>query len=86
MDATKQNVAGYVKLKLYKCNETVGGRRSGHSLYSEEHSTFEADEVYNQKDAEGFLRLNALRFIIEGKKQRERIAEMVGNEEECVVC
>jgi argininosuccinate synthase len=39
------------------------------SLYSEAHSTFEEDEVYNQKDAEGFIRLNALRRIIAGKKR-----------------
>ncbi|MGB5505130.1 MAG: argininosuccinate synthase [Sulfurovum sp.] len=82
IDATQDHVQGDVKLKLYKGNITVVGRRSDVSLYSEEHSTFEEDEVYNQKDAEGFIRLNALRFIIEGKKQPERIAAMVGTEEE----
>ena len=86
IDATQEHVEGDVKLKLYKGNVTVVGRRSASSLYSEEHSTFEEDEVYNQKDAEGFIRLNALRFIIEGKKQPERIAAMVGNEEEVEVC
>ena len=87
IDATQEYVEGDVKLKLYKGNVTVVGRRSASSLYSEEHSTFEEDEVYNQKDAEGFIRLNALRFIIEGKKQPERIAAMVGNEEDEVeVC
>ena len=86
IDATQEHVEGDVKLKLYKGNVTVVGRRSAQSLYSEEHSTFEEDEVYNQKDAEGFIRLNALRFIIEGKKQPERIAEMVGKEEEVEVC
>jgi argininosuccinate synthase len=87
IDATQEHVEGDVKLKLYKGNVTVVGRRSASSLYSEEHSTFEEDEVYNQKDAEGFIRLNALRFIIEGKKQPERIAAMVGNDEEEVeVC
>ena len=82
IDATQEHVQVDVKLKLYKGNVTVVGRRSDVSLYSEEHSTFEEDEVYNQKDAEGFIRLNALRFIIEGKKQPERIAAMVGSEEE----
>ena len=82
IDATQDHVQGDVKLKLYKGNITVVGRRSDVSLYSEEHSTFEEDEVYNQKDAEGFIRLNALRFIIEGKKQPERIAAMMANDEE----
>ena len=76
IDKTQENVNGEVRLKLYKGNVTVVGRSSIHSLYSEEHSTFEEDEVYNQKDAEGFIRLNALRFIIEGKKQPERIKRM----------
>jgi argininosuccinate synthase len=66
IDETQKNVEGDVKLKLYKGNVMVVGRTSPKSLFSEAHSTFEADEVYNQKDAEGFIRLNALRFIIEG--------------------
>jgi argininosuccinate synthase len=66
IDATQVNVEGTVRLKLYKGNVFVVGRESEKSLFSEEHSTFEEDEVYNQKDAEGFIRLNALRFIIEG--------------------
>ena len=66
IDTTQKYVQGTVKLKLYKGNVMVVGRQSEKSLFSEEHSTFEADEVYNQKDAEGFIRLNALRFIIEG--------------------
>ncbi|MEA3455492.1 MAG: argininosuccinate synthase [Campylobacterota bacterium] len=86
IDATQENVEGEVKLKLYKGNVTVVGRESDLSLYSEEHSTFEEDEVYDQSDAEGFIRLNALRFIIEGKKQPQRIAELVGNTEEVEVC
>jgi argininosuccinate synthase len=76
IDKTQENADGEVRLKLYKGNVTVVGRSSPKSLYSEEHSTFEEDEVYNQKDAEGFIRLNALRFIIEGKKQPERIKRM----------
>ena len=83
IDATQDQVQGDVKLKLYKGSVTVVGRRSDRTLYSEEHSTFEADDVYNQKDAEGFIRLNALRFIIEGKKQPERIESlMAGSEDE----
>lgn len=78
IDATQENVEGEVKLKLYKGSVTVVGRKSDTSLYSEAHSTFEEDEVYNQADAEGFIRLNALRFIIEGKKQPERIASLIG--------
>ena len=74
IDKTQEYVTGEVKLKLYKGNVIVVGRASEHSLYSEEHSTFEEDEVYNQKDAEGFIRLNALRFVIEGKKQPSRRA------------
>jgi len=85
IDATQDQVQGEVKLKLYKGNVIVVGRKSDVTLYSEEHSTFEADDVYNQKDAEGFIRLNALRFIIEGKKQPERIASLVESEEVCRV-
>ncbi|WP_320033962.1 argininosuccinate synthase [Halarcobacter sp.] len=70
IDQTQENVEGTVRLKLYKGNVTVVGRESSKSLYSEAHSTFEEDEVYNQKDAEGFIRLNALRFIIAGQKQK----------------
>ena len=81
IDATQEHVHGDVKLKLYKGNVTVVGRKSEVSLYSEAHSTFEEDEVYNQKDAEGFIRLNALRFIIEGKKQPERIAALIANDD-----
>jgi len=69
IDTTQKYVEGTVKLKLYKGNVEVVGRESNMSLYSEEHSTFEEDEVYNQKDAEGFIRLNALRRIIAGKKR-----------------
>jgi len=69
IDTTQKYVQGTVKLKLYKGNVEVVGRESDKSLYSEEHSTFEEDEVYNQKDAEGFIRLNALRRIIAGKKR-----------------
>jgi argininosuccinate synthase len=72
IDATQKYVEGTVRLKLYKGNVEVVGRESEMSLYSEEHSTFEEDEVYNQKDAEGFIRLNALRRIIAGKKRKRK--------------
>ncbi|MFT7859386.1 MAG: argininosuccinate synthase [Sulfurimonas sp.] len=67
IDNTQKDVDGDVRLKLYKGNIIVVGRTSQKTLFSEEHSTFEADDVYNQKDAEGFIRLNALRLMIEGK-------------------
>jgi argininosuccinate synthase len=67
IDNTQKYVEGDVRLKLYKGNVMVVGRTSPKTLFSEAHSTFEADDVYNQKDAEGFIRLNALRFIIAGK-------------------
>lgn len=70
IDATQKNVEGTVRLKLYKGNVTVVGRESSKSLYDDAYSTFEKDEVYNQKDAEGFIRLNALRLVIAGKKQK----------------
>jgi argininosuccinate synthase len=69
IDATQKNVQGEVKVKLYKGNVMVVGRTSDKSLFSEAHSTFEEDEVYNQKDAEGFIRLNALRFMIAGSNK-----------------
>ncbi len=71
IDQTQKNVEGTVTLKLYKGNVMVVGRESTKSLFSEAHSTFEEDEVYNQKDAEGFIRLNALRFIIAGQTQNK---------------
>ncbi|WP_345979107.1 argininosuccinate synthase [Sulfurimonas sp. HSL3-2] len=71
IDNTQKHVEGDVRLKLYKGNVMVVGRTSPKTLFSEAHSTFEADTVYNQKDAEGFIRLNALRFIIEGKARKK---------------
>ncbi len=72
IDNTQQYVQGQVRLKLYKGSIMVVGRTSDVSLFNEEYSTFEEDEVYNQKDAEGFIKLNALRFIIEGKAHRNK--------------
>jgi argininosuccinate synthase len=62
IDETQQTVSGDVRLKLYRGNAIVVGRRSPLSLYSEKLATFEADSVYNQRDAEGFIKLNALRL------------------------
>ena len=64
IDESQKNVNGFVRLSLYKGNVTILGRKSPNSIYSEAHVTFEEDEVYNQKDAEGFIKLNALRSII----------------------
>lgn len=62
MDAAQKNVSGTARLVLYKGNCTVAGRKSDRSLYDPELATFEADTVYNQGLAEGFIRLNALRL------------------------
>ena len=62
IDKSQENVTGTVRLKLYKGSVSVVGRKSPHSLYSMAHVTFEADSVYNQRDAEGFIKLNALRL------------------------
>jgi argininosuccinate synthase len=67
VDATQRKVTGDVRLKLYRGNALTVGRRSPYSLYSEKLATFEADSVYNQRDAEGFIKLNALRL-----RQRKR--------------
>lgn len=69
VDETQTRVTGTVRLKLYKGNCIVQGRRSDYSLYSEAHATFEDDDVYSQKDAEGFIRLNALRLRIQTMMQ-----------------
>jgi argininosuccinate synthase len=65
IDATQKRVSGTVRLELYKGNCRVVGRRSEQSLYRSDFATFEEDQVYRQKDAEGFIRLNALRLRIQ---------------------
>ena len=70
VDQTQKNVSGKVRLKLYKGHCMVLGRKSDLSIYSEDFATFEDDAVYRQKDAEGFIRLNALRLRI--RKMMER--------------
>jgi argininosuccinate synthase len=64
IDVSQKNVSGVVRLKLYKGNCTVVGRKSESSLYHPDFATFEGDRVYDQKDAEGFIRLNGLRLRI----------------------
>ncbi len=70
IDKTQEHVEGTVRLKLYKGNVSVVGRESKKTLFNPEYCTFEKDEVYNQKDAQGFIKLNALRFIIAGKARK----------------
>jgi argininosuccinate synthase len=62
IEATQATVTGDVRLKLYKGNAMVVGRRAPRSLYSANLATFEADNIYDQRDAEGFIKLNALRL------------------------
>jgi len=65
VDMTQKNVTGVVRLELFKGNCRVSGRKSDRSLYREDFATFEDDQVYSHKDAEGFIRLNALRLRIQ---------------------
>ncbi|MGH6994487.1 MAG: argininosuccinate synthase [Stellaceae bacterium] len=71
IDKSQENVAGAVRLKLYKGAARVVGRKSPTSLYSLAHVTFEADQVYDQRDAEGFVKLNALRLRL-GARPRSK--------------
>ncbi len=68
IDKSQENVSGTVRLKLYKGNVTVVGRKSPKSLYSLSHVTFEEDAVYDQRDAAGFIKLNALRLKLLGRR------------------
>jgi argininosuccinate synthase len=73
MDEAQATVSGTARIKLFKGNCIVEGRKSSESLYSTDFATFEEDQVYNQKDAEGFIRLNALRLRIRALlRQRAR--------------
>jgi argininosuccinate synthase len=74
IDKSQENVEGVVRLKLYKGSVRVVGRRSPRSLYSLGHVTFEEDVVYDQRDAEGFIRLNALRLRLAARRDRDRPA------------
>ncbi|MEC8621538.1 MAG: argininosuccinate synthase [Pseudomonadota bacterium] len=70
IDQSQKNVNGTVRVKLFKGAATVIGRRSPDSLYSEAHVTFEADSVYDQHDAQGFIKLNALRLRLSEAARR----------------
>ncbi len=70
IDEAQRVVSGTVRLKLYKGNVTVVGRKSPHSLYRPDIATFEEDAVYQHADAEGFIRLNALRLKIRARVER----------------
>ena len=72
LDQVQGDVTGTVRLKLYKGTATVAGRKSPRSLYRTDFATFEADRVYRQKDAEGFINLNALRLKIRALRDRGR--------------
>lgn len=70
IDDAQAKVSGIARLKLYKGNCMVVGRKSPNSLFSEAFATFEKDTVYNQKDAEGFIKLNALRLRLKKLLQK----------------
>jgi len=70
IDKSQEKVEGRVRLKLYKGLARVVGRESPNSLYSLAHVTFEEDQVYDQRDAEGFIRLQALRLRLAAKRDR----------------
>jgi argininosuccinate synthase len=71
IDVSQEHVSGTVRLKLYKGSVSVVGRSSPHSLYSEAHVTFEDDAgAYDQKDAAGFIKINALRLRLLAARDR----------------
>jgi argininosuccinate synthase len=71
IDKSQEHVSGTVRLKLYKGTASVIGRWSDRSLYSEAHVTFEEDAgAYDQKDAAGFIQLNALRLKLLAARNR----------------
>jgi argininosuccinate synthase len=72
IDKSQEFVTGDVRLKLFKGTARVAGRRSPYSLYDPKIATFEADDVYNQADAEGFIKLNALRLRVLANSKQKR--------------
>ena len=64
VEESQKNVTGTIKLKIYKGNIIIAGRKSPYSLYNEDLATFEEDSIYNQADATGFIKLNALRLSV----------------------
>ncbi|MEJ6396583.1 argininosuccinate synthase [Yoonia sp. 208BN28-4] len=82
IDKSQEHVTGTVRLKLYKGSAQTVGRWSDESLYSEQHVTFEDDRgAYDQKDAEGFIRINALRLRLLAAREERRKANDVGGPE-----
>ncbi len=82
IDKSQEHVTGTVRLKLYKGSARVVGRWSEESLYSEQHVTFEDDRgAYDQKDAEGFIRINALRLRLLAARDERRKSKDVGGAE-----
>jgi argininosuccinate synthase len=73
IDESQKNMTGTIRLKIYKGNIILAGRRSPYSLYNPALATFEEDSIYNQADATGFIKLNALRLsmrkLLEEKKK-----------------
>jgi argininosuccinate synthase len=70
IDKSQEHVSGTARLKLYKGSVSVVGRKSPESLYSLAHVTFEEDQVYDQRDAQGFIKLNALRLRLMNRRGR----------------
>ncbi len=70
IDKSQEHVTGTVRVKLYKGSVNIVGRQSDHTIYSEAHVTFEEDAVYDQKDAEGFIKLNALRLKLLARRNQ----------------
>jgi argininosuccinate synthase len=71
IDEAQRNVTGVARLNLYKGSITVAGRKSSVSLYRQDLATFEEEAVYDQKDAAGFIRLNALRLKVGSRARRK---------------
>ncbi|MBL4801766.1 MAG: argininosuccinate synthase [Emcibacter sp.] len=74
IDKSQEHVCGTVRLKLYKGGVHLVGRKSPESLYSMEHVTFEEDEVYDQRDAAGFIKLNALRLRLLNQRGKSKVS------------
>jgi argininosuccinate synthase len=72
IEQSQKNVNGTARLKIYKGNVIVVGRKSPNSLYSKELATFEEDSVYNQSDATGFIKLNALRLAVRKLSEKSK--------------
>ena len=71
----QKGVSGVARLQVFKGNVVVTGRKARNSLYNPEYSTFEADKVYNQADADGFIKLNALRLKLSTYRDRAMLAD-----------